>query len=273
MTLQMASLRATLRETVSHLSLDEMTDLANGSLLPRETARMDEHLTTCTACTAQVQELREMVRPNLVAKAERPRFTEWMGAFFTLPRMMVASAMVLVIAVLSGWLLLRHHVAELPVASVSRPTSSPSEPGKTQTQMTAQSSGPVGEKTLPSGETGTSKGVKVPSSILAVALMPGIARGEDTERSVHLPVQLDTLLLTLNSRAQLTPGRYRVSLTDDAGHNVWRTEVVYRKLADAVVVRVPAKLLMGGQYVLQLAAVEDSGASENLDEYALEIVR
>jgi Putative zinc-finger len=260
MALQVASLRETLRHSASHLSLDEINDLVDGSLRPQEKARVDEHLAACSSCSTYVLELREMAQPVPASQPQRLRFTEWLGAFFTLPRMMGVAAMIVLAAVLSGWFLLRHLSVEPQIASQPTPAGS-------------QTGGQGDKKTLPGGETTPAQGAKGRGSVLAIALMPGIVRGEGTARTVHLPAQLDTLLLTLASRAELTPGRYRVSLTDSAGRSIWRNEVVYGKSPDAVAARVPAKLLAGGRYVVTLSVVEGGGTSDSLEEYAVEIVR
>jgi Putative zinc-finger len=273
MVLQMASLQEVLRGSASHLSLDEMNDFVDGSLLPQEKARLDEHLAACSSCSTLVLELKEMARPVPAFQPKQLWFTQRIGAFFTLPRMMGATALIMLAVALTSWVLMRHRVVEPQIAKRSTPAGSASEVGRVQTEAGSQAGGPGNKKTLPGGETEPAQGAKARGSMLAITLMPGIVRGENTERTLHLPERSDGVLLTLNSRAELTPGRYRVSLTDHAGHRVWRGDVVYRNSPDAVIVRVPADLLVRGRYVVTLSVAEGGGTSESLEEYALVITR
>ena len=278
MALEMASLRETLRGSAPHLSLDEMNDLVDGSLLPQEKARMDEHLAACPSCSTHVGELAEMEHPVPACGPPRRRpLAEWISALFTPPRLITgAAAMILLMAMVSGWFLLRHRLGEQQTAALPTPTTAASMAGKIPTETGSSIGVPVDtmeKKNSPAGETRPAQAAGERSALLAITLMPGIVRGEGTGRTVHLPVQLDTLLLTLSSRAELTPGRYQVSLTDPAGHRVWQHEVVYRKSPDAVAVRIPAKLLASGRYVVRLSVAESGGTSESLEEYALAVVR
>lgn len=274
--LQIASFNEMLRGSVAHLSLDEMNDMVDGSLLPQEAARMNEHLAACSSCSAHLLELREEARPVPAPQPLRQGFAQWVADLFTVPRMAGAVAILLLAAALSSWVLLRQRAAAPEIASGPTRASSTSGREATPKVPTASTDGKENTRAKRRGENGSaqgSKGTKGRGSILAIALMPGIVRGEGSETTVHVPAQVETVLLTLTSREELTRGRYRVGVTDASGHSLWQHEAVYNNSPDALAVRLPAKLLAGGRYTVELSVVGGNGEGEPLEEYAVTIVK
>ena len=263
MALELAGVEQSLRGVMSHLSLDELNGFVDRALPESEMNRLHTHVAACSTCSSNVAELQAWVDQSS-SRTLRQSLSAWITRLFTMPRMAMATALVLtLVAALGSWQVLRHRQALPQTAKTGTPRPLPGPSGP--------SSSPAGLPPAigPSAAPGPDRA----RPTLAVVLLPGLMRGATIEKSITVTTKTGIVQLSLRSRSELTAGRYVVSLSEDGRHNVLQQTLSYTTRQQAIVLRVPFDALQTGRYLITLSVIDAKGAPEDLEDYAFRIVK
>jgi hypothetical protein len=111
------------------------------------------------------------------------------------------------------------------------------------------------------------------TAIATFVLTPGMSRGDATTLRLRVPADVGFLRLRLPLEEPVT-GDLGVVLRSVSGRIVWRSGSLrarQTKSGAVVRVRVPAKLLANGSYVLTLDRAVGEGERESVENYAFEV--
>jgi hypothetical protein len=110
--------------------------------------------------------------------------------------------------------------------------------------------------------------------IATFTLLPGLVRGESSAGALVLPAGATEVRLRLTLEGE-TYKTYRATLSTPEGMKVWSRDVTKgRTLKSAyLTLGVPAELLKGGDYVLDLNGANADGGWESVADYAFRIVK
>ncbi len=105
--------------------------------------------------------------------------------------------------------------------------------------------------------------------ILSFALLPGLVRGDQAPKRLTVPPETESIRLTLEIRPPQNTTRFRASLQNLEGAELWSGLVTGSP--STVTVSVPARLLALGDYMIELQAA--GAESARAGEYYFSVVR
>lgn len=110
--------------------------------------------------------------------------------------------------------------------------------------------------------------------IATFTLLPGLVRGESGAGSLVLPAGATEVRLRLTLEGE-THKKYRATLSTPEGRKVWGRDVTNGSSmkSDQLTLSLPAELLKGGDYVLDLSGTNAAGVWESVADYAFRIVK
>lgn len=193
---------------------------------------------------------------------------------------------------IASWLLIRDRASQRPAdqatnqAAASPKTSPSSEMGQVSTSNRAGSDKPSEQarraynqeapQSSKSERAGKSQERRVVASFI---LSPGLTRSASDTNRIEIPRNADLVELKLSIDSTASYQTYRASLQRVGGGDIWSQNTRKKgskkgsKAVRSVTVKVPAKLLMKGDYLLTMTGTTLSGESEVVGDYAFTILR
>jgi hypothetical protein len=118
--------------------------------------------------------------------------------------------------------------------------------------------------------------LRIPDFLFAQSRLPPAPRREGLEGILNIPGEPKNVEIMLESKTELSPGKYYVSLESEPLVAIWGRDVLVnagKKPSVYLRVQVPADFLRAGRYVLTLYAYTKPGVREVIVDYTFRVVR
>jgi hypothetical protein len=110
-----------------------------------------------------------------------------------------------------------------------------------------------------------------PQAVVAFALGPGVVRDLGAEPTVDIPSNAGLLQLTAPLDSDMYPS-YSVVLRTPEGEEVWKKTDLHSRQS-ALVLEIPAALLVNGHYALAISGVKTGGKPDEIAGYSIRVRR
>jgi hypothetical protein len=274
---------------------DELVDeYLQGTLSPREQEKFNDHF-LCTPERREKLRFSRSLQRYVSANAERPRtarawlsFFDFLRAPYLIKGWSMATALLLL--VLGGsWLSIRTQLLQQALEQARKepsvPTAAQPEAQRQLAQLRERNDQLARELQEQQSQDAelkqelaalkTSPAARSTSSMVALALIPGVLRGMDGMKKVVIPTGANWVRVELGQ----VPGdykTYRGVLQKDNGEEIssQTTPRIKRENGvEEVVLMVPSELLPRGDYVLKLSGMTASGSFEAVSTYQFRVVQ
>ena len=114
------------------------------------------------------------------------------------------------------------------------------------------------------------------ATIISFVLFPGTTRDLSESGAVGIPKGAEWIGLSLALEREGQYKSYQVTIQMVGGKEIWRQDKLLPAQKDSgrsIAVAVPASLFSSGDYLLTLKGITPKGASENVDDYFLRVVK
>ena len=115
-----------------------------------------------------------------------------------------------------------------------------------------------------------------PDTIASLILIPGLARGGNTQPKLTISPSVRSVRLTVGVEPQDNYSSFRVELLTQKGQKIWsqdKLSVHTTRTGRALLLNLTAKILDAGRYELSLKGTNGSGGSEDIGYYYFEVLR
>lgn len=115
-----------------------------------------------------------------------------------------------------------------------------------------------------------------PDTIASLILLPGLARGNNTQAKLTISPSVRSVELRVGVEPQEDYASFRVELLTQKGQRIWSQDklaVHPTRAGRAILLNLPAKILDAGRYELSLKGINASGGSEDVSYFYFDVIR